>query len=289
MGSASYYPLEIVRLIERLNELRSEVRDADKWLWQLWLDGFNAEVCSWAKRHLDSLQKGLDGGVDAKSLRSPTGRQLSNRVRRAPDRDEFISAWRALAAGIGQLVSLFATAEPPIFDMMLKVTGLPSRMKPPDHNQRRELSNIDLSVEGLRKTLITNASNEDFEQARRDWRLIDGFIKASKTIDWTVATPSWEARIRSLAGAPADPPSVRDRKAQRVRPLPPPQFIILMRSLLHESIGRAVMLVALMAIRRSPYYSNVVSVALAGTGLWFDGLPRLQLASPEARAPEPRP
>jgi MerR HTH family regulatory protein len=288
-GTASYYPPETVQLIRRLNELRQQIRNADKWLWQLWFDGFKVDIRSWAKKHLDNLQKRLDGGVDAKSLRSPIGRQLSNRVRRAPDRDEFIRAWLAVAAGMDQLVSLYATAEPPIFDIMLKVSGLPSNAKPPDRDLRRELNKVDLSVGGLSKTIAADASEADLEQARRDWRMIAGLIEATEMIDWNAATAAWEARMRSLAGAALDPPSIRARKAQRMRPLSPPQIIIALRILWHESGARAAMLAALIAFRRSPYFSNVVSAMLAGAGSWFDGLPSREPALPEAPEAELRP
>jgi hypothetical protein len=286
-GTASYYPIETVLLIDRLNELRQRIRDADEWLWQLWLDGFQVDMRSWAKKHLDSLQAKLGGRIDAKSLRSGAGRQLSNRIRRAPDRDELVQAWLAVVAGMAQLVNLCATAEPPIFDIMLKVMGLPGDVKPPNHNLRRELGKIDLSFKGLNETVVANASEEEFEQARRDWQLIDGLMKAAEMIDWNVAAPALETRIKSLVGAPADPPSIRARKAQRVRPLPAPQFIILLRSLMHESVARSVMLVALMAVRRSAHFSNVVSEALAGGEAWFEGSRSHQPMSREEGAPEP--
>jgi hypothetical protein len=288
-GTVSYYPVETVRLIGRLNQLRQEIRDADKWLWQLWLDGFKVDIRSWSKMHLDRLQKKLEGGVASKSLRSPVGRQLSNRIRRASDRDEFIRAWLAVTAGMGQLVNLYATAEPPIFDITLKVSGLPSNAKPPDHNIRRELSKVDLSFGGLSKIIIADASDDDFEQARRDWRVIAGLIEAAEMIDWNAATAAaWEARIKSLAGAAPDPPSIRARKAQRVRPLPPPKIIITLRTLWREPVARAVVLATIMALRQSPYFSNFVSEMLAGAESWFDGLPSRQPASPEEPAAEPR-
>jgi hypothetical protein len=106
-GNRLLLPVETVRLVDRLNELRQQIRDADKWLWQLWLDGFNVEMRLWTKRHLDRLQKKLGGGVDLKSLRSPVGRQLSHRVRRASARVEFIRAWLAVAAGLAPLVNLY--------------------------------------------------------------------------------------------------------------------------------------------------------------------------------------
>jgi hypothetical protein len=288
-GTVSYYPPETVSLIRRINELRQQVRDADKWLWQLWLDGFKVDIRSWAKKHLDSLQGRLDGGVDEKSLRSPTGRQLSNRVRRALDRDEFIHAWLAVTAGVAPLVGLYATAEPPIFDIMLKVSGLPSNARLPDRDLRRELSKMDLSFAGLSKTIIADASGEDFEQARRDWRVIAGVIEAAEMIDWSAATAAWEARISSLAGALPDPPSIRARKAQRVRPLPPPTIIVTLRTLWHESVARAVVLAAVIAFRRSPFFSNLVSAMLVGAEFWFEGLPSRKPDSSEEPAAEPRP
>jgi len=160
-------------------------------------------------------------------------------------------------------------------------------VKPPDYNLRRELSKIDLSFEALSEIVIANASDEDFAQPRRDWRVIDALIKTAKMINWNVAAPVLEARIKLLAGAPPDPPSIRARKAQRVRPLPPLQFIVALRSLRHESVGRATMLPTLMAFRCSRYFSSLVSVALAGAESWFDGLPRLEPASAEAPASEP--
>ena len=261
-----------MRLIDRLNELRQQIRDADKWLWRLWLDGFKVDIRSWAEKHLDSLQRRLSGGVDTKSLRSPTGRHLSNRVRRAPDRNDFIGAWLAVARGLEQFVSLCATAEPPIFDIMLKVGGLPSNMPPPDSKLRRQLSNVDLSFGGLRETVVA-AATEDFEQARRDWRIIDGFIDAAETIDWNAATTSWGAKVKSVVGGGPDPPSIRARKAQRVRRVPPPKFIVTLRTLWHEPVARAVMLAVLIAFRQSENFSNIITEFLAGAAWWFEGLP----------------
>jgi hypothetical protein len=288
MGTASYYPPETVRLISRLNELRQQIRDADEWLWRLWLEDFKVNIRSWVKKHLDGLQMRLDGRVEVKSLRSPTGRQLSNRVRRAPDRDEFIRAWLAVVAGMAQLVNLYATAEPPIFDIMLKVSRLPSNAPVPDRDLRRDLSKMDLSFAGLRTT-IADASDEDFEQARRDWRVIAGLIETAEMIDWSGATSAWDARLKLLAGVAPDPPSIRARKAQRVRPSPPPTIIITLRTLWREAVGRPAMLATLMTFRRLPYFSNAVSEMLAGAGSWFDGLPLLEPVLPETPAPEPRP
>src|ERR1700682_4316644 len=72
-GTASYYPEETVALIDRINELRQQTRDANKWLWQLWLEGFKVDIRSWVKKHIDGLQPKLNGPLNAKSLRSPIG------------------------------------------------------------------------------------------------------------------------------------------------------------------------------------------------------------------------
>jgi hypothetical protein len=284
-GTVSYYPVETVRLIDRLNELRQQTRDVDKWLWQLWLDGFRVNIRLWAKKHLDNLQKRLDGGVDAKSLRSPTGRHLANRVRRATDREEFIQAWLGVAAELVQLVNLYATAEPPIFDIMLKVIGLPSNVRPPDSGLRRELRNVDLSFGGLSKTIIGDASDEDFEQARRDWQVIAGFIQSAGKVDWSATAAGWETRIKSLAGASPDPPSIRARKAQRVRLQRPPEVINVLWALWHEPVGRAAMLAALLAFRRSQHFSQFISEVLAGADSLFERLLSDDPAPPEGQPP----
>jgi hypothetical protein len=189
-----------VVLIDRLNELRRQTRDADKWLWQLWLDGSKVEIRSWVKKHIDGLQPKLNGPLNARSLRSPIGRLVSNPVRRERDRDDFMRAWLGVAAGMAQLAGVYSTAEPPIFDIMLKVIGLPSTVTPPDRDLRRELSEMGLSFGGLSE-IVADASDDDFEQARRDWRLIAGFIDGAERIDWTAATAAWESRIKSLTGA----------------------------------------------------------------------------------------
>jgi hypothetical protein len=179
------------------------------------------------------------------------------------------------------LVSLYATAEPPIFDIMLKVSGLPSNARPPGHDLRRELNKVDLSFGGLAKTIVADASEEDLEQARRDWRVIAGLIEEAEKVNWNSATAAWEARMKSLAGTAQDAPSIRARKAQRVRPTPPPNIIVLLRNLWHESVARAVMLATLIAFRRSPYFSEVISVILAGSASWFGGLPSREPARSE--------
>jgi hypothetical protein len=283
-GTVSYYPIETVPLVERLNELRQQDRDADKWLWQLWLDGFNVDIRSWAYGHLDDLQKKLSGGADATSLRSPVGRQLSNRVRRSSDRDEFIRGWLAVAAGAAQLVGVYATVEPPSFDLSLKVSGLPSNVRSPDSNLRRELRKIDLSFSCLSETVISDASDEDFEQARRDWRVIASLIKAAEMTDWSAAAAAWDARIKSLAGQRPDPPSIRARKAHRVRPLRPPEIVTVLRFLWHEAVARAVMLAALLAFRRSPQFSKFLSEMLAGAESLFERLSSEESALPEEPA-----
>jgi hypothetical protein len=287
-GTASYYPEETLALIDRLNELRRKIRDVDDWLWQLWLDGFKVEIRSWVKKHIDRLQPKLNGPLNAKSLRSPIGRLVSNPVRRERDRDDFIRAWVGVAAGMAQLAGVYSTAEPPIFDIMLKVIGFPSNIMPPDRDLRRKLSEMGLSFGGLSE-IVADASDDDFEQARRDWRLIAGFIDGAERIDWTAATAAWDARTKSVAGAAPDFPSIRARTARRVRPLSPPQIIIALRDLWHESIARAVMLATLMAFRRSPYFSNIVSEILAGLQSVFEGLPSCETASIEEPAAEPCP
>src|ERR1700730_7671545 len=51
-GTVSYYKPETVVLIDRLNELRQQTRDADKYLWQLWLGGVTGHIRPCAKKHI---------------------------------------------------------------------------------------------------------------------------------------------------------------------------------------------------------------------------------------------
>jgi len=81
-GTASYYPHETIATIRRLCELRvSSRRNIDEWIWRLWLEEHDVDICAWANKHVaDSWQKLSKG-------QSKAYRFIFHRVRSPSDRD----------------------------------------------------------------------------------------------------------------------------------------------------------------------------------------------------------
>jgi hypothetical protein len=52
-GVTSYYALAAVATLKRLADLSQHPpRNMDRWLWQLWLEGHDVDVCAWAGKNL---------------------------------------------------------------------------------------------------------------------------------------------------------------------------------------------------------------------------------------------
>jgi hypothetical protein len=253
-GTASYYPIETVRLINRLNELRQEIRDADEWLWRLWLEDFKIDICVWVKKRL------------SKPRRSDLQRLICNRVRKSADRAALISWAADIAAGRVQQASLY-NAEPPIFEILLRAGGLPGFKRAfygsgpvPD----RELRVEEMSAYRLRD-IMDSASDAELEQAQRDWQAFAGLAEAAEAVDWGAASPAIELAIKSLFGS-GMPPSLAERRARRTRPVPPSGIVTLLLALWHDFNSRAVLLPFLIHLRRSADHSHKVSEIIVVLG-----------------------
>jgi hypothetical protein len=267
-GLESYYPSEYVGTIKRLQELMGNSRrNFDEWLWRLWLEGHDVDIRAWAREHLAS-------GLKKLGRRGSSGsRLIRNRVR-GPMHRTALSDYAHLAAagraGPAREASMH-NAEPPIFDFLLKIGGLSRNARLPSG----ELKSIEHSYEfSSLDRILENATDDELAQARRDWQTLEKWVAAAQTVDWNAVSPDVSVRIKSLTGAPADPPSWRARKAKRRRPLPPPDAVRFLVDFWPELAARATVLPFLIHLRRSPTVDEVITEAVAMVDLAFDGLPR---------------
>jgi hypothetical protein len=171
----------------------------------------------------------------------------------------------------------FHTADSPIFDLLLRVAGLPNNSKLPGG----ELKNIEqrFSFHYLCGVLDTSTDDE-IEQAGRDWRMLAGWVDAAKAIDWNLISPEVDLKIKASTGAPPDPPSWRARKARRQRPWPAPPLLQVLIEFWPELAARAAVLPLLIDFRRSPALDQIITESAAMIDLAFERLPRRPPGTP---------
>jgi hypothetical protein len=271
-GFESYYPSDSVGTIKRLLELKADSpRNFDEWLWRLWLEEHEVDIRAWVRDHLAS-------GLKKLGRRGSSGfRHIRNRVR-GPMHRTALSDYAHLAAagraGPARDASMH-NADPPIFDLLLRIGGLSHNTKLPSGELKRIEHNYEFS---LLVRIIESATDDELTQARRDWQALARWADAAQSVDWDALSPEVSERIKSLTGAPPDPPSWRARKAQRRRPLPPPDVIRFLLAFWPELAARAAVLPLLIHFRRSPTLNQLFTQAVAMVDLAFDGLPRRQRA-----------
>jgi hypothetical protein len=274
----SYYAPDSIRTVKRLLELSANApRDMDEWLWRLWLEEENVDIIAWTKKHLNSglteLSRGGSEGI----------RLLRNRVRKPMHRAALGNYSKHVAAGRAgpsYEMSLF-NADPPIWKILLKSAGLPGNAPLPFG----ELKNLEqrYAVANLYRVLET-VTDDEKKQARRDWQMFARWAEAAGTIDWSMIGPALDAKIRSLTGAPPDPPSWRARKAQRRRPSPPPPIIQFFIAFWPDLAGRVTVLPMLIELRRSSIWGPFITTALATIDLQLERLPRQAAITPPGAA-----
>jgi len=277
------YPPDTISLIRRLCELRGMVRDADQWIWQLWLEGFSTDVRRWAVRRLNADLKLARGagpdGLRQAALRAAEAKppeSLTARVRKPADRLALFS-WVAAAVGGYEQQASIHTAEPPIFDILLKAMGIPrSNLVPPKVDFDR------LPAQWFHQTLGT-ANHDESEQLRRDWQAIARLTEALRTVDWDVAGGQFEAKIEALTKSRPEPPSKRRRKENRRRPKPKPPIVDLFLEELLDFKIRPYLLAFCVGIRRSsPDNSHAFTQSIALAESLILHLPQQPAATPES-------
>jgi hypothetical protein len=64
IGNEAYHPPITIEMVGRINELRQRGGDMDKWLSQLWVDGYPVDIIGWCRTWLTNLQKLINGDVN---------------------------------------------------------------------------------------------------------------------------------------------------------------------------------------------------------------------------------
>jgi hypothetical protein len=57
IGNEAWHPPITIQIVGRINELRLRGGDMDKWLWQLWLDGYPIDIIGWCRKRLTNLHE----------------------------------------------------------------------------------------------------------------------------------------------------------------------------------------------------------------------------------------
>jgi hypothetical protein len=288
--TACFYPADTASLVQRLYELQRIVRDADRWVWQLWLEGFSTDIRKSAMKRLHETIKLTEGvgpaGVASAALKAAKARPGSinparfffDRVRKSADREAFALYIGATFAGHVQQASIH-NADPPIFDIGLKLMGIPrSRLAPPK-------ANLDMLSTYWYHQILATANQHEIEQARRDWQAVDRILDALKATDWDAAGRELEAKIQALTKSRPEPPSKRQRRARRRRPHARPAIVDTALQGLSRLDARPYLLALFVGLRRSsPENSNNCSQAIALAESLLSSLPR---QTSDSAPPEP--
>jgi hypothetical protein len=256
-------------MIRRLYELRQHGRDADAWLWGLWLDpaDYPVEIGPWILRRLNDAQTAIDKiGDDPDKIESHLAEELKRGrlarklyrrgVSQSRLRDLMLWAYR-VAADIEQQQRL-DNPDSAILDTLRKIGGLPERGFPaPDQKLGVEL----MSIAWLRE-VAERASPDEREQVRRDCRAIKRLAELAARINWRAAQPALESVNRSILGGLPKPPSVLARKEARRRP-PVPDVVRFLKFSWEEPKFLAILACALLAFRKSPEHGKRITEILA--------------------------
>ncbi len=281
-GTAAFYRAESVAIIRRLHELQQQGRDADAWLWGLWLDpaDYPVDIRPWLLRRLDRDLGAIKAVGDdqeqierhvAEGLRR--GRVIPKLRRRGIDRSHLrdLALWAyRVWADIEQHERL-DSPDSPILDALRKAAGLPDKGYPaPERKLGVEL----MSVAWL-KEVVEKASPDELEQIRRDCRAIDHLAEVAAGVDWRAIMPAIRSVVRSITGdRQPEPPSIRARAEGRKRPPVP----VIVRSLLSswdELHFRAFLIPSLITGRQTPEYGKRITELLALSTQVLELFPRL--------------
>jgi hypothetical protein len=269
MRGVAFYRAESVPMIRRLYELQRQGRDADAWLWGLWLDSadYPVDIRPWILRRLDHAQEAIKAiGDDPDEVERHVAGALKharltrNLHRRGINpshlRDLMLWAYR-VAADIQQHERL-DKPDSPILDTLRRVGGLTEKGFPaPDQRLGVELMAVAWFHE-----VIEQAHPDALEQVRRDCRAIDRLANAAVRIDWRAAHPAIQSDVQLVIGGLPEPPSVRARKHARKRP-PVPVIVRFLLSLWGEFDTRAIVISGLVAFRQSPDHGKRLTEILA--------------------------
>lgn len=265
-GTASRYRPETLTIIRRIKELREkDSRNANGWLWTLWLEELPVEMLPWAAERLGrwmGRQKPLTAraaearrAVSAEDIRRYAEEHpiFDRRSINAGEEADLIDASLSAAAGDPE-----AMAEPAVHRTLLKVGGLAAAAFPLPEPDLIELLSLPRLAE-----IAAVATEDEAEQARRDCQAIARLVMAAEDIDWSATLPVIEPLVAKVTGAKTEPPSWQARKAQRKRPAAPPTIVGFLATQWRRFDNRAVMIAFLIGARRDPAGSKRITEILA--------------------------
>ena len=252
-GAISYYRPETVAVIRRIKELRWDKYRGASLLWRLWLEGHPVEMRGWAVKRFNALAAKSIRNYPPKSDvlgRSARGlsKDTSRRVRNVERLSDLVDAILAIAAGNDEGV----TAS--MIETLFKLVGLPIKSaKASEIAGKIKPSDLEILSVSFRTEVFSTANDDEIEQARRDFQIIDGFFPKAQKVDWSAAEAIIRATIDHLTGTTKpEPPSWQARKSRRTRPTHPAPFIKRLAAEWRDYDLRAVLLVSLVTIRRYP-------------------------------------
>jgi len=109
--------------------------------------------------------------------------------------------------------------------------------------------------------VLTKATEDEAEQAHRDWQAIERIVAAAERVDWDTVMPVVEPAIAKITGSPSDPPSWKARKARRQRPRRP-DIVKRLLELWGDFDHRAALLAFLIGARRDEATSKRITELL---------------------------
>lgn len=184
-GTLSLYPPVTVAMIRRLDGLAAEWRDADEWLWRLWLEGYPIEIGKRLAAKIGETAE-LFAGIDSPEkldtllttararrsrkrnfvpARESAGRIIYNRVRQPAAWHSLLYSTVAIALGIG------ANGDGNWFETVKRALKLPADWPAP------QIDSGNASVAVWQNTLM-HMSRTEIERARLDC------VAISNIADW---------------------------------------------------------------------------------------------------------
>jgi hypothetical protein len=242
-GTLSLYPPVTVAMIRRLDELAAERRDADEWLWRLWLEGYPIEIGKRLAAKIGAAAE-LFVGIDNPEMldtllttvrakrsrkrnlvpaRESAGRIIYSRVRQP-------AVWHSLLySTLAIALSIDANGGDNWFEIVKRALRLPADWRAP------QIDSGNASLSALRNTL-TQMSPAETDRARLDC------VAISKLSD----------RFSGLA-------DIRNA----------PLFLKFFHRQWHDFTFRAALVAFLVILRQSPEISPNIDMLVNGLN-WLD-------------------
>jgi hypothetical protein len=261
IGSAALYPPETAAMAERIRELRRAGRDTEEWAFRLWIDprNFPAEIKPRLLKRLRRLKEAFSSASDKdceQANRLLAGRNRFKAIRKkiGPDGLRDLMRWALFVALDKEPDDRLVDSGSPILRDIQNAFGLPTGAFP---SVDAKLG-IDMMSVVYLISVAQEASGEEWQQSRRDWRTLIWLAEAAEALDWRVIVPTLAPIMAVIVGEKPPPPSIAARRAKRI-----PDAISYLAGAVRDPDVRAVMLPALISFRRSPEHSKRITELLA--------------------------